>query len=72
MMETQYERRIAILERQLSEACATIQGLRLALEEAQKQITELTRLHVCEHGAAAVTAEPAPDRHGLRRGGNRG
>jgi uncharacterized coiled-coil protein SlyX len=46
-METQYERRIAILEREKSEACATIQGLRLALEEAQRQIGELTKLHVC-------------------------
>jgi phage shock protein A len=67
-METQYERRIAILERQLSEACATIQGLRLALEEAQKQIAELTRLHVCV-GAAVEPPVPA---HPVRKGGNRG
>ena len=50
MIETHYERRIALLEGQLQESCATVQGLRLALEEAQKQIVELTRLHVGEPG----------------------
>ncbi|MBV8056081.1 MAG: hypothetical protein JO071_12675 [Deltaproteobacteria bacterium] len=52
MIETQYERRISELERQLSEACAAAQGYRLALEEAQRQIAELTRLHVCEQAPA--------------------
>ncbi|MBV8359369.1 MAG: hypothetical protein JO189_15750 [Deltaproteobacteria bacterium] len=50
MIETHYERRIALLEGQLQESCATVQGLRLALEEAQKQIVELSRLHVGEPG----------------------
>jgi uncharacterized coiled-coil protein SlyX len=77
MMETQYERRIAILERELAEQCATIQGLRLALDEAQRQIAELTELHICEQGSAEVTAETVPNRHNERRsdsrkGGNRG
>jgi hypothetical protein len=44
MIETHFERRIAGLEKQLAEACTIAQGLRLALEEAQRQITELTRL----------------------------
>ena len=48
MIETQHERRIALLESQLQEACAVAQGYRLALEEAQRQIGVLTRLHICE------------------------
>jgi hypothetical protein len=61
MMETQHERRIAILEREQKVACATIQRLRLALAEAQQQIAELTKLHVCEN-PAGMTDGTVPDR----------
>jgi hypothetical protein len=76
-MDTQFERRIAILEREKTEACAIIQGLRLALEEAQRQIAELTRLHLCEQGSAGATAETnarsgGSTRSDSRKGGNRG
>jgi hypothetical protein len=57
-MATQWEQRIAHLEQELKkleEARALAQGLCLALDEAQKQIAELSRqvaelsrLHICE------------------------
>ena len=50
MIETHHERRIALLESQLREACATAEGYRLALEEAERLVAEVTCLHICEAG----------------------
>ena len=65
MIETQFERRIRILEEgakilenDLRHVLATADGYRLALEEAERQIAHLTRLHVCE----AQTGKPVPPR----------
>ena len=57
-METHWEKRIAALEKELGEACAVAEGYRLALEEAERQITELSRLHVSEP-AIQKSASPA-------------
>jgi hypothetical protein len=46
MMDTHWEKRIAALEKELGETCAAAEGYRLALEEAKRQIAELSRLHV--------------------------
>jgi len=48
MIETHHERRIALLEQNISELNALVCGYRLALEEAERKIEELTRLHICE------------------------
>ena len=48
MIETHHERRIALLKQNISELNALVCGYRLALEEAERKIEELTRLHICE------------------------
>jgi hypothetical protein len=48
MIQTHHERRIALLEQNISELNALVCGYRLALDEAEKKIAELTRLHICE------------------------
>jgi phage shock protein A len=65
-MNTQWERRVAELEQALKEARAQVEDFRLALSEAQQQISELSRMHVCSEDAG--TLRLAATREGDTRG----